>query len=280
MPPQDTPGMGQTLMDILQNKKALAGIVAGVVLVMAVFFYFFSGEGGGDNTEFAPDNGPGTTPTASAPGAVPGAAGPMGPTETPPGGAPIAGPSSLSAAGATTAASKPLPPSEPHRADPFAPLIPRPKPNPATLAAQAAEREIASLPPLTIYRTPETTLAGATGSTVIGAPGAAQEQPDTSQRRVAGIVAGKNVSAILEVDGQTAVVKPGDVLPDLSRVERIERDRVLLRKGTRAIFVPLASNPTGGAGGGAPITAGPAGPYGVGGRMRGVPPPGMFRRGG
>jgi len=255
-------------MDILQNKKALAGIIAGVVLVMVAYFVISGMMGGDSSDEFESPSD-----TASAPGAGPMAPGPTT-AEVPPGGAPVPGPASMASAGA---AAKALPPAEAHRVDPFAPLVPRPKPNPEALAAQAAEREIASLPPLTIYRTPETTLAGEPGSTVIGAPGAGQEQPDTSQRRVAGIVAGKNVSAILEVDGQTAVVKPGDVLPDLSRVERIERDRVLLRKGNRAIFVPLASSPTGGqGGGGAPVMG--AGPYGAG-RRSGIPPPSTRPRG-
>jgi len=251
-------------MDILQNKKVLAGIIGGVVLMMLAFFVLLpmlSGGGGDDENspEFAPP-----PPTNGAAVTAPG-----GPADMPPGGAPISGASSM----ASAKGEKPLPPTLAHRPDPFSPLIPKVKPDPAVLLAAAAEREIAAIPPLTIYRPSPTTLTEEGGTTSVSGSVTAEDQPDTSQRRVAGIVAGRNVSAILEVDGQTAVVKPGDVLPDLSRVERIERDRVLLRKGNRAIFVPLSSSPNGPTGGG-PV-AGGATPYPGGGRRYpGSPPPG------
>jgi hypothetical protein len=226
------------------------GIIAGAVVAIALIFFAFTMFSGGDDTG---DTG---GDEAAAPSAIP-AAGPP-PTVMDAGtGAPV---DATATGGAATA--KPKPPTEISRADPFAPLFPRPKPNPEQLMAMAARQELAALPPLTIYQPNPTALAE--GGQVTGPALAPQEAPDTTQRRVAGIVMGKNASAIMEIDGGTVVVQPGDVLPDLSRVERIERDRVLLRKGSRAIFVPLSSNPNGAVGGGPVGGPGTAGPYGPG----------------
>lgn len=259
-------------MDILNNKKVLAGIVAGVVVVMAVLFFVFSGgEGGGDDNSAVPEDSAVPPPvTASADS-----------------GAPVAtdasGTAVASAAGGKTG--KAEPPMFPPRADPFKPIV---KP-PGTMTPQQryiamATQELSQVQPLTIYN-PRPTAESDTGTVgrnaMTEATTPADTGPDTTQRRMAGLIVGKNTYAILEVEGQTAVVKPGDILPDLSRVERIERDRILLRKGNRAITVPLSANPTaaGGGGGGMPGggypgTGGYGGPGGYRGGYRGPGVPG------
>ena len=130
-----------------------------------------------------------------------------------------------------------------------------------------ASLALAQVDPLTIYN-PRPTAETDTSTFSRGQAGDltaltdADTGPDTTQRRMAGLVVGKNAYAILEVDGQTAVVKPGDILPDLSRVERIERDRILLRRGNRPIFVPLSANPNAVTGGGGTGYTSPTGASG------------------
>jgi hypothetical protein len=249
-------------MDILNNKKVLAGIAAGVVLVMvALFFVFSGGEGGGDDSAAPPEDSavpPPVTATADS-------------------GAPAAADTGMPGTAAVAKAGKAEPPMFPGRADPFKPIV---KP-PGTLSPQEryiamATQELSQTQPLTIYN--ERPTAGLDTRTVGGGTAVTDATqtdtgPDTTQRRMAGLVVGKNTYAILEVEGQTAVVKPGDILPDLSRVERIERDRILLRKGNRAITVPLSANPNAATGGGG---AGGAGGYpgGAGGYRGGYRGPG------
>lgn len=246
-------------MDLLQNKKALMGIVAGVVVVLLAVFAAMTMTGGGSD-------GSGDATSAPATTAAAGTTSPGGPSSKgasyPTGGDAASAPAAVTA---DAAGVKALPPAERSLADPFAPLSPPPSSNPKVLAKLQMERDVAALPPLTIYNPRPTASAedlkiSLGGNGVTGADTTGQNAPDVSTRRVAGIVVGKNAYAILEVDGQTAVVKPGDVLPDFTRVERIERDKVLLRKGTRAITVPLASNPSLSAGGGGgPATGGAGG---------------------
>jgi hypothetical protein len=264
-------------MDILENKKVLAGIVAGVVVVMGLLFFVFGNSEGGDEGAYVDDSAvsPAVTDPTMAGGVPTDATGAV-----------------ASAAGAK--AGKAEPPMVPGKADPFKPLV---KP-PGTMTPQErylaqANQELSQIQPLTIYNTRPTAISD-TGTLTGGAnpndPNAMTQDtgPDTTQRRMAGLVVGKNTYAILEVEGQTAVVKPGDILPDLSRVERIERDRILLRKGNRAISVPLSANPNAVVGGGGGPT-GPGGGYGgypTGPRGAGsAPPPGTpggrgFRPGG
>lgn len=57
-------------------------------------------------------------------------------------------------------------------------------------------------------------------------------QPELPQpvRRMAGLILGDKVYAIIEQDGKNQVVQPGDMLEDrLATVFRIEKDRVILR---------------------------------------------------
>lgn len=109
-------------------------------------------------------------------------------------------------------------------------------------------------------------------------------------RRMAGLLLSGRVYAILETNGKTEVVQPGDTLNDrLAMVDRIERDKVILKtvdKVPRYITVRMAgasrvdvSTPAAPAGGGAPLPAGY--PSSAGGMPRGGPVggPGAMPRG-
>jgi hypothetical protein len=250
--------------DLLKDRRVVAGIIAVGLIALVALFFLFRGLFVEPQTEFADDSDSSEFAPASAPAAVPGA-----PSDMPPG---VSAAGSPASGGSGKSEEKAQAPVLVSRSDPFASLIPPPKkPSPEELLAMQAQTELASLPPLTIYQPNPTALQE--GGTVTGPVLTQQEDVDNTQRRVAGIVMGKNTSAILEIDGGTVVVHPGDVLPDLSRVERIERNRVVLKKGPRSIFVPLESSANGPTGGG--VTGGPvggtAGPYG-GGRLPGIPP--------
>lgn len=258
------------MQDILKNKNAVIGIIVAGVLALGVMLFtvILPSFSGGEEEPAVEEPPVAETPSDAAP--------------TPVGGAMDMATGEVGVAKAGVA----LPPLESSGSDPFKPLVKPNTPNPRQLLEQQAQREIAALPPLTIYN-PRPTAGNDTG-TATGQPTdpSLTEGPDTTSRRMAGLVVGKNAYAILEIDGQTAVVKPGDVLPDLSRVERIERDRILLRKGNRPIFVPLSANPAGAAAAGG--YTGPTGPsagsaYRPGGGSaypgtRGGAPPGYQRR--
>jgi hypothetical protein len=100
-----------------------------------------------------------------------------------------------------------------------------------------------------------------------------RDVPDPPMR-MAGALWGNRIYGVLEINGQTQVVNPGDKI-GIYRVERIERDRIILsrpgRKGRRQVEAQLTGNaalenqyPTGDTG----VPGGPAG-YGPGGM--GVP---------
>jgi hypothetical protein len=66
--------------------------------------------------------------------------------------------------------------------------------------------------------------------------------------RMAGIIHGPRVFGILDVAGQTQIVRPGQTV-GLYRVERVERERIVLSRPIgggkrRQIDVPLQTNPT------------------------------------
>lgn len=124
-------------------------------------------------------------------------------------------------------------------------------------------------------------------------PVVVQEVPD---RRVSGILSGQGVYAILEQDGQSKIVKPGDVTADGYTVVSITSNGVLLRKKQGDLIleqnVPLTDQATsqqngyGGGGGrfggpggyGAPGPGGMGGPggYGAPGGYGGAPGPGGY----
>jgi len=75
------------------------------------------------------------------------------------------------------------------------------------------------------------------------------EQPDAIQppRRMAGLILNDRIYAILETNGKTEIVQPGDMLSDrLAFVDRIEQDKVVLKtidRKPKYLVVRLASAP-------------------------------------
>jgi len=81
---------------------------------------------------------------------------------------------------------------------------------------------------------------------VVGSIEAQQTVPQP-QRRMAGLLYNKRLYAILETDGESQVVKPGDLTSDgKARVEVIEPDRIVLKtldeKKPETIEVKMAAS--------------------------------------
>ena len=72
-------------------------------------------------------------------------------------------------------------------------------------------------------------------------------EPQQPVRRMAGLMINDRVFAIIETNGESQIVQPGDMLKDrLATVERIESDRVILKttsKNPRLITVRMAAAP-------------------------------------
>lgn len=104
------------------------------------------------------------------------------------------------------------------------------------------------------------------------AKNAPPEEPQPT-RRMAGLLLNGRIFAIIETNGKSEIVQPGDMLSDrLARVERIERDKVVLKtttgKNPRRLIIRMAAAPqTDTGGGGAEV--GPTRPMGPG--MPGMP---------
>jgi len=216
-----------------KKKMIMTGVAAGLALMLAFASLWFTmiapmlkeraenAEDSSSETTTTTDTSSSTTASAPYSPYMPGV--PGMPTAT--------GVGTTSATGTgTEEAAKSLPPAEKSRQDPFRPLVPPPPP-PADWQVLSA-----SLPPITIARP---------GAKVVREEQAEAAVPEVGTevpRRVVGVVTGKRAYAILEQEGQTTVVRPGDVLPDLARVERIEPNRVLLRRNGRPIWVPLQAS--------------------------------------
>jgi hypothetical protein len=73
-----------------------------------------------------------------------------------------------------------------------------------------------------------------------------RDTPDPPMR-MAGALFGNRVYGVLEINGSTQVVNPGDKV-GIYRVERVERDKIVLSrpgpKGRRTVDAPLARNPS------------------------------------
>ncbi len=123
-------------------------------------------------------------------------------------------------------------PMESPRSDPFQPA--------GFVAAASAPAVAAPIPDL-----PTTRLAQTVNVRVDDFRGPEPPQP---VRRMTGIVRGQALSAIIESNGKTQVVQPGDMLNDgLAVVESIEQDRIILRstgRNPQPITVALAPSPT------------------------------------
>lgn len=233
-------------MDWLKDKKnqPIVAAILGIIIVgagAAVYFTMFAGGGGAQpapppTTETAPATTT-TSPTTTEPGA---ATAPPGtpPTGTEPMQAGMPGaPGTTGAPGEAQAATAAPPPGgatpmEPWRGDPFLPLGYKPK-------------KVGPKPKPRITDFPFQKFARWTSPENQPPP---EEQPQPA-RRVAGIIISDRVYAIIETVGKPSmeIVQPGDVLEDrLAKVERIERDKVVLRtmdKVPRFITVPITSAP-------------------------------------
>ncbi|GBC94617.1 hypothetical protein HRbin16_00401 [bacterium HR16] len=219
-----------------KNKPIVIGGAVAVILIVAVAFFLFMGGGGQQQpsspgaTATAPAGG---TPTGGLPEDQPTPAGPgpmgaAGPTGSPMMGGPMMG--GYGGAGAAQqvaqAPKEGKPPSK-YRVDPFKPL---------PWEADISKPPILSvvtpvrLQPIPTYKPKE------------------EEQEDVlppqPYRRVAGIMWGQSVAAIIETQGDLPrVVKPGDNLDGL-RVARIEPNQVVLStlgKKPREITVKLGA---------------------------------------
>lgn len=270
-----------SLPPALQNKNVQIAVIAvGLLVALGFLMWQILGANSGPPPEaylttggspyggppgYGPPGapgGPGGTSTSAYPGGYPGPPGVAGyGTDVAAGGAPVTG-----AAGAQ-AATKKAGPRPPARKDPFktpSDLAPEPTPIAASLPATpnlyVEERNRALQQP-----TPEQF---------------AREVPDPPMR-MAGALWGNRVYGVLEINGQTQVVNPGDKV-GIYRIERVERDKIVLsrpaRRGRRIVEAPLAGNPalqqqypTPDAG----VPGGPAGYGGPGGGYPGGAPGGM-----
>lgn len=239
-----------------KNKPIVIGGVVAVILIVAVAFFMFMGGGQQATT-------PSSGPTASAPmggaprlpedeptaGGAPtaGPMGPMGPMGSM--GGPMAGGAGFGTGRApqqVAEAPKGEPPSK-YRVDPFKPL---------PWEADVSKPPILSVvPPVRLQPLPTGQPKEEEGEDVL---------PPQPYRRVAGIMWGQSVAAIIETQGDLPrVVKPGDSI-DGMRVARIEPNQVVLStlgKRPQEITVKL----------GAPITPVQRTFPGVGGMPGGVP---------
>lgn len=215
----------------LSDKKntPIVGAVAGIVLVLVVLFYLkqfgIIGGGGGSQDVPAPDMSQATAPTDMSQQSAPTGGQPTDATQTSSGQA--------KSASAAVAVGK-IPPMLAYRKDPFMGYSGPPKKNDALIAILPAVRHIRLAP-----------------ARVESLPGLAQADevlPPQPMRRVAGIMWGPTVKAILETGGKTILVKPGDVIPsERVRVESIEPSGLILTtldtKRPMTIRVNLAGAP-------------------------------------
>jgi len=217
-------------MDWLKDKKNQPIVAAGLAVIIigaaaAVYFTMFAGGGSSETAALPPSDTAATgtptgTPTDMNAGYPPGTA----PTTGTPPGAAAAAPAPIPPGGAT--------PMEVWRPDPFLPAgykppppgrQPKPKPPIRDLPFQNWSRWVEE------KRKPP--------------------PPDLPQpvRRMAGIIVSDRIYAIIESNGISQVVQPGDMLEDrLAMVERIERDKVILKtmdKHPKYLTVRMASAP-------------------------------------
>lgn len=234
-----------------KNQPKAAAILAGVIVLAGVLMYFLYFRQPSTETTVPPPAA--ETPGAPPPGGTPGAdmgggvdtglqpaGAPAGgfqpggpPTGGPqpgapaPGGAPGSAPAAQPQQVAQTGSAKPM---EAWRSDPFLPLDykppksgPKPKPR------------ITDFPFVNL------------GGTLPPPPPPPADTPQPP-RRMAGVLVGSKIYAIIETNGESEIVQPGDTLKDrLAVVERIERDRVVLKTKDpkpKLIVVRMAASPS------------------------------------
>jgi hypothetical protein len=240
-----------SLPPALQNKNVQIAIIAvGILVGLGLLMYQILGSGGASGPPPEMGMGPGGYSPPGYPGGPPGGMpmGPGGPMGYPgstggypggPGGTGIAGYGTDTSGGAAVAGLggtqtpvKKAGPRPPSRKDPFkAPneLVPPPVP--------IAER-LPTTPPLYVQNRLEE----------INTPTPEQfirDVPDPPMR-MAGALFGNRVYGVLEINGQTQVVNPGDKV-GIYRVERVERDKIILsrpsRRGRKRVEAQLTGNP-------------------------------------
>jgi len=185
-----------------RNKIAIAGAIA-VVAIIAILFFVMRGRGKGQPPATAAggfgvaQQQPGV-PGAAAPGqAAPAAPGAGAAVPGSPGAAGVELAAAPAAAVALTVPGTPIlmgaGPELPTRSDPFVTFNPPPVPVPPELTF--------SIPPVTLQQ----------GG--LRPPGVTEVAAGTiGRRRVAGLLFDEGAWAILEQDGKTFIVKPGDVV--------------------------------------------------------------------
>ncbi len=204
-------------MDWLKDKKnqpIVAAILAVVILGAAAAMYFLYFKG--DSAPVPSDQGTETTfdpnaPQPTADGTTPTPGTEMGQPTPDATGAAATTTQPAANTGQATASATPM---EPWRADPFLP--PGYKPDSGKGAPKIKPH--IPLPPVKIP--------------IPGIDTKPPPKPDLPQpvRRMAGLILGDKVYAIIEAGGKNQVVQPGDRLEDgLASVFKIEKDRVILK---------------------------------------------------
>ena len=244
-----------------KNQPIVIGASAVVLIGAIVFLLFQFGVLGGSGSAPPPPAIAGPAgklgPTAPGiPGGPPGSGGPI-PGGPPPSNGP-SGPGGPPAANAQTAA-KPAVPTAPRKAanaDPF--LVPGallPKP---TIAATPPISAV--LPYVNIVRVLPKSSTSPGGPPPID-PGTRPPEVSTTQRMSGVLFTDKGIVGLLETNGQTQQVYPGDTVNDGSaRVISIQSDGLILRRQSdnRLVRVPLSGVATGAAA--TPVPGGPGNP--------------------
>lgn len=250
-------------MDWLKDKKnqPIIAVVLAVIIFGVLFFVLRPIIFGNKSEDTASQT---ASDTMAQPNADPNMANPSATPATP--GAPAAPaapgaattPATASQSTQTAQASAGATPMEPWRSDPFQPVGYKPP-----------KKRVVRKLPIVDFPFPPILLPKEEHETVVY-----QETPQPV-RRMAGLLLNKRVYAIIETNGTSEVVQPGQVLKDhLARVEKIEQDKVILKttdKKPRYIVVRMASSPRTdiGAGASTPSTPGSPGmPMPTTGRMR------------
>ncbi len=234
----------------MDKQKQIAIAVAVVVLVAIAILAIFMFTGGGGGESPAPSPPSSTIGMEGEPG--------FGAPSQPSFGAPTPAPTPAPSQAPTRVAIRP-------RSDPFAPLPEE---------VEAMQGEVFNPNQVLIIASPPE-------PPKVELPEPYEPQP---RRRVAGIIIGPTVSAIIEQEGEPIplIVQPGDTVGEF-RVAAITSDGVILRRPTgnpREVRVPYEP-PSSGVGGGAGAGPAPGGAPGFGpGGPPGFGPPGRGPRGG
>lgn len=221
-------------MEWLKDPKntPIVGAIAGVIVLGALFsLWFFVLRT--PSAPPVPEDQAAMTTEAVDPNATPDAV-PMdagAPPPAPDGIDPAASAPVTPPAGEHVASAQPM---ETWRADPFLPIGYKPPPK----AKVQPKPRIADFP---FMKLPIKIVTAGVGKKV--------EKPEIAQpsRRMAGILLDDRIYAIIETNGVSQVVQPGDYTTDrLALVERIESDKVVLKtvdEKPRYITVKMASSP-------------------------------------